>query len=329
MKKMTKTKTTNFLLSHPLALHCLGLETGREYTVEDLYPEVEMFINKAADELHQYARNIGTNKFVLGLSGGLDSTFVALVAHRTICRYDDDDDKLILVTLPGFGTGQTTTGNAERIIKNFRAKHINIDIKELCTIAMNNIGLSTDDRSTAFENIQARMRTMLLLTIANKENALELGTGDYSESAVGWCTYGGDNVSSYNINAYLPKSLLRLIVYVKGVYDRRTFLEDVALAPITPELLPSSTEFSQKTEDFIGEYDLIDYLLYEKVVLKNDRKKSIDNAIKYNKIITSLTGRKREEYIRHYADIFYKRLGTQAYKRLSCPSPKLTPLTTW
>ena len=118
-------------------------------------------------------------------------------------------------------------------------------------------------------------------------------------------------------------------MFVKGVQDNMGFLKDIATVPITPELLPSSCEFSQKTEDVIGEYDLIDYLLYEKVVLKNNREKSIENAINYNRIITSKNGDKRREYILRYSDVFYNRLDTQWYKRLPCPHPALTPLTSW
>lgn len=323
------TETTDYLLSHPLALYCLSLNPDKEYSTDELYPCAEAFIDKAANSLCSYAMSAGIDKFVLGLSGGLDSSFVALVAHRALQLLKKSSNNLNLVMLPGFGSGKTTTLNAKQIIEYLGCSHTVIDIKDICTLALKSIGLDENDRSTAFENIQARVRTTLLLTIANKENALELGTGDYSEGAVGWCTYGGDNISSYNVNMFIPKSLLRLVVYVKGVHDNLDFLKRIATSPITPELLPSHTEFNQKTEDAIGEYDLIDYLLYEKVVLKHNREKSIDNAIKYNKIITSLSTDKRKEYILHYSDVFYKRLDTQGYKRLPCPHPVLTPLTLW
>ena len=327
--EMRMITTTDYLLAHPLALYCLSLDPEKDYSVSELYPYVNAFIEKAAETLCEYVRSIGCEKFVLGLSGGLDSSFVALVANRALQLLGKPSANLILVMLPGFGTGKTTSSNAERLIKHFGSSHKVIDIKELCTLAMKAIGIDENDRTTAFENIQARIRTTLLLTLANKENAIELGTGDYSEGAVGWCTYGGDNISSYNINMFIPKSLLRLVMFVKGVQDNMGFLKDIATVPITPELLPSSDEFGQKTEDVIGEYDLIDYLLYEKVVLNNNREKSIENAINYNRIITSKSGDKRREYILRYSDVFYKRLDTQWYKRLSCPHPVLTPLTSW
>ena len=129
--EMRMITTTDYLLAHPLALYCLSLDPDKDYSVSELYPYVNAFIEKAAETLCEYVRSIGCEKFVLGLSGGLDSSFVALVANRALQLLGTPSANLILIMLPGFGTGKTTSSNAERLIKHFGSSHMVIDIKEL------------------------------------------------------------------------------------------------------------------------------------------------------------------------------------------------------
>ena len=293
------------------------------------YENFTLFKEKAALVLKKYAEGIGVDKFVLGLSGGLDSAYVALVAKRSLELMGKDSHNLILVTLPCFGTGKRTFSNAMSLIEDLAATHINIDIKELANISLALLDISKDDRSTAFENIQARLRTALLLTLANKHNALELGTGDFSEIVLGWCTFGGDNVSMYNVNATVPKTFIRESILSFGQNENKGYLVDIATSPISPELLPSNSgeELSQHTEDAVGSYDLVDALIYYNMVKGYSIEKSIDFAKKvlpqFDKCDILKIG---ANYIEHYARVFEKRKRTQGFKNLSTPYALLTPL---
>lgn len=322
-------KRINYLNpKYSLLLHALGINSNETLIDERLVLDSSNnLISKAAKSLNDYSDRLNIDKFVLGLSGGLDSAYVSYVAKVALELRGLSPSNLILVTLPGFGTGNSTFNNALSLIKDYGATHINIDIKDICTMSLKSMGIDSTDRSTAFENIQARVRTMILLTLANKYNALELGTGDFSESALGWCTYGGDNISMYNVNATLPKTLIRESMYLIGKYSGKDYLYNIASSPITPELLPSTDgkEFEQKTEDSIGSYDLIDYLLYLVFIKKNDFDESIKLA---NENLIEFKDKKigNKSYVEHYGNIFKKRFNSMAFKRLNCPYPNLTDL---
>ena len=317
-----KTEKTNPLISYILKT---SLNTDGEPSYESFVSFKEM----ASLSLKEYAEKIGIKKFVLGLSGGLDSTYVALVASRALELMGEPSRNLILVTLPCFGTGKKTFTNALSLIKDIGATHINIDIKELASLSLKALDISEDDRSTAFENIQARLRTALLLTLANKEGALELGTGDFSEIVLGWCTFGGDNISMYNVNATIPKTFIRESILTFGVTEKKSYLVDIATSPISPELLPSKSgeELSQHTEDAIGSYDLIDTLIYYNMVEKHNMAESVNFAKKvlpeFDKCDIIKDG---SNYIEHYASIFERRKNTQGFKNLTTPYAHLTTL---
>lgn len=324
---ITKTMTDRVEEKDKLLYVSLGLDENKKVSEDELYKKCRELLDRSSVALKDYALKINTHKFVLGLSGGLDSSFVAIAARGALKMMGDDEKNLILVTLPGFGTGKTTFSNSLALIESVNATHINIDIKDVAKAAMKDLNLHEDNRTTAFENIQARLRTVYLLTLANMEGALELGTGDFSESALGWCTYGGDNISMYNINALLPKTLLRATLSLIGKYERKPYLTRIAETPITPELLASNPgeEFSQKTEDIIGSYNLIDYLLY----LVTVKGMEIDDAvIRAKETMRDFDGLSvnGKSYIDHYGSVFKKRYLTQGFKRLNCPYPTLTSL---
>lgn len=317
-----KTEKTN-----PLISYILKTTLGSEGIPS--YESFASFKEKASQALKEYAEKIGIKKFVLGLSGGLDSTYVALVASRTLELMGESPSNLILVTLPCFGTGKKTFTNALSLIEDVGATHINIDIKELASLSLKLLDISPDDRSTAFENIQARLRTALLLTLANKEGALELGTGDFSEIVLGWCTFGGDNISMYNVNATIPKTFIRESILSFGTTEKKPYLVDIATSPISPELLPSvnGEELSQHTEDAVGSYDLIDTLIYYNMVEKHNMTESVNFAKKilpeFDKCDIIKDG---SNYIEHYASIFERRKNTQGFKNLVSPYARLTVL---
>lgn len=206
-------------------------------------------------------------RLVLGVSGGLDSTMALLVCIEA-CRILDESptDILSCVTMPCFGTTVRTKSNAVALCEALQVPCRTVDISDSVRRHLADIGHDmTPD--VAFENAQARMRTMVLMDIANQEGGLVVGTGDLSELALGWCTYNGDHMSMYAVNASLPKTLIRRIVEVIASESDdalRTVLCDILDTPISPELLPADSkgQIAQKTEEIIGKYDVNDFILY-------------------------------------------------------------------
>jgi len=143
-----------------------------------------------------------------------------------------------------------------------------IDIQAACARHLKDIGLSSRDRSVAFENVQARERTQVLMDVANKENGLVVGTGDLSELALGFATFGGDHLSMYNVNASVPKTLVQFLVRAAAEdplhAEESRELREVLALPMSPELLPPGRrgEMTQRTEDILGPYELHDFFLY-------------------------------------------------------------------
>lgn len=216
----------------------------------------------------QYA---GADKAVLGISGGLDSTLALLVTVKTIDQLNLNRKNILGVTMPGFGTSKDTYQNALILMKALGITSKEIDIRDSCKSHFKDIDHDENDHDTVYENTQARMRTMILMDLANKIGGIEIGTGDLSELALGWCTYSGDHMAMYGVNAGVPKTLVRYLI--RWVADNvvedetREVLEKIVGTPISPELLPPETDgkISQKTEDIIGPYELHDFFLYHSI----------------------------------------------------------------
>lgn len=223
---------------------------------------------------------------VIGVSGGLDSTLALIVASKMFDALQWDHRRLVGMTLPGFGTTDKTLNNATTLMQLIGITSETIDIRENCFRIFQNLqhrpfGISLDGENhislqtkleslaedkrndLVFENVQARMRTMLLMN-----RGFVIGTGDLSESALGWCTYNADHMSMYNVNCSVPKTLVRFLVrYVaENLYDGeiRRVLLDIVDTPISPELLPLAKDKSmhQSTEASIGPYELHDFFMY-------------------------------------------------------------------
>ena len=206
-------------------------------------------------------------KCVLGISGGLDSTLAFLVVAEAYKMLGLDNKDIIGVTMPGFGTTGRTYNNACDFVKAYGATLKEVSIKEAAIQHMKDIGLDENDRSVAYENLQARERTQILMDIANMMNGFVIGTGDLSELALGWCTYNGDHMSMYGVNGAIPKTLVRYLVdYVadNSEEDKKKVLKDILDTPISPELLPpdKAGNILQQTESSIGPYVLHDFYLY-------------------------------------------------------------------
>jgi NAD+ synthase (glutamine-hydrolysing) len=215
----------------------------------------------------------GIKKVVLGISGGLDSTQAALVATRAFDRLGYPRSGILGYTLPGFGTTRTTFDNAHALMRALGISVGEIDIRPSAELMLQHLdhpaarGEAVYD--ITYENVQAGERTSHLFRLANQHNALVLGTGDLSELALGFTTYGvGDHMSHYNVNASVPKTLIRhLIRWLAGTrgFDGATaeVLHRIAATPISPELVPGSGDApEQSSEAVVGPYELQDFHLY-------------------------------------------------------------------
>ncbi|MBV9054661.1 MAG: NAD(+) synthase [Hyphomicrobiales bacterium] len=215
----------------------------------------------------------GVKKVVLGISGGLDSTHALIVAARAFDRLGYARKDILCYTLPGLATSKLTKSSAHALMRAFAVSAEEIDITPVVRQTLIEIGhpnaRGEPVYDVTFENVQAGARTALLFRLANFHNAIVMGTGDLSELALGWCTYGvGDQMSHYNVNGSVPKTLIQHLI--RWVADRNEFGPDVSATlravlatEISPELVPSEGEKpGQRTEDFIGPYALQDFNLY-------------------------------------------------------------------
>jgi NAD+ synthase (glutamine-hydrolysing) len=210
----------------------------------------------------------GVARVVLGLSGGLDSTLALLVCVRTFDLLRRPRPGVLAVTLPAFGTSDHTRRNAHRLAAALGVELREIDIRAACELHIRDIGLDPEDRASAtYQNLQARERTQVLMDLANKEGGLVVGTGDLSELALGFCTFAGDQIAMYNVNAGVPKTLVRrLVAWMAGHAgeEERLVLQDVLDTPVSPELVPPLADgsISQVTEDVVGPYELHDFFIH-------------------------------------------------------------------
>lgn len=212
-------------------------------------------------------------KLVIGISGGLDSTQALVVAAHTFDALGLPRSNILAYTLPAFATSKGTKANAWRLMTALGVTATEIDMTPACRQMLEDIGhpfaRGEPVYDITFENVQAGARTSVLFRLANRHNALVLGTGDLSELALGWCTYGvGDHMSHYNVNGSVSKTLIQHLI--RWVAQSRRFGEeasaamlDILATEISPELVPGEGEGpSQKTEDFVGPYALQDFNLF-------------------------------------------------------------------
>jgi len=271
-----------------------------------------------------------SQKIVIGVSGGLDSTLALLVAVNAFKKMGRPMTDIIGITLPGFGTSERTLNNSIRLMSEFSITQKKIDITYSCVQHFADIKHDMSDKSVVFENGQARERTQILMDVANKYNGIVLGTGDLSESALGWSTYNGDHMSMYAINCSIPKTLVATLVDWISHYvfpKSRDTLQEICATPISPELLPLNDkgEIDQKTEDIIGPYELHDFFLYNHVRWNFTPEKILFLAMQANE---SFNAKYTEEVIKKWLNLFYKRFFTQQFKRSCVPDgPKVGSLS--
>ncbi|CCJ05912.1 NAD(+) synthase [Methylocystis sp. SC2] len=220
--------------------------------------------------LEQRLRATKIKKAVIGVSGGLDSTQALLVAVTAMDALGLPRENVLGFTLPAFATSESTKANAWRLMRALGVTAQEIDVTAACKQMLADIdhpaarGEAVYD--TTYENVQAGARTSLLFRLANRHGALVIGTGDLSELALGWSTYGvGDQMSHYNVNASVPKTLIQHLIRwcardARFGAETVTVLEDILATEISPELVPG--EARQRTEDTVGPYALQDFNLY-------------------------------------------------------------------
>ena len=204
---------------------------------------------------------------VLGVSGGLDSTLALLVSCQCAELLGMPKSAIRAFTMPGFGTTGRTRGNGERLCEALEVDLQEINITEAALQHFRDIGHDPAVLDTAYENVQARERTQILMDVANKTGGIVVGTGDLSEIALGWSTYNGDHMSMYGVNCSVPKTLIRFVL--ETVAEEKggalaDVLREIIATPVSPELLPPDPNggIEQKTEEILGPYELHDFFLY-------------------------------------------------------------------
>ena len=254
----------------------------------------------------------------------MDSTHALLVCALTADRLGYNRSQVIGVTMPGFGTSDRTYHNAIELMGQLGISIHEIPIRDMATQHLNDIGHDIHQHDITYENAQARIRTLILMDMANKYNGIVVGTGDMSELALGWATYCGDQMSMYGVNAGIPKTLVRYLVKyaAENIFGERTreILLDIVDTPVSPELLPTDEDgnIAQKTEDKVGPYELHDFFLYYFLRYGFTREK-----IAYMANI-AFEGVYSEEVIAHWLNVFMRRFFTQQFKRSCMPDgPKV------
>lgn len=266
----------------------------------------------------------GSQRVVVGISGGLDSTLALLVTVKAFDRLGWPRDGILAVTMPGFGTTDRTRNNAVQLADELGVSLKTVTIDVAVTRHFADIGQDPDCHDITYENCQARERTQVLMDLANRVGGLVIGTGDLSELALGWCTYNGDHMSMYGVNASIPKTLVRYLIEwcaeVEFSGRAASVLADICATPVSPELLPPGEDgtISQKTEENLGPYELHDFFLFQVVRCQFAPRKVLHLAC-----LAFADSYSREEICR-WLKLFYRRFFSQQFKRSCLPDgPKV------
>ena len=284
--------------------------------------DIEVNYKKIANileySLYKRLKQTKVETLLIGVSGGLDSTLALLIAHRTFTLLGYDHRNIIGVSMPGLGTSERTKNNAKELMDKLGITYLELPISDEVLAHFRLIEHDPSDTDITYENTQARYRTMVLMNMANKYNGIVLGTGDMSELALGWCTYNGDQMSMYGINAGMPKTMVRYMTYAYGLFDFECvndILTDIIDTPISPELKPNQT-----TEASVGKYEINDFILYRYLFCGDSNERaawllSIAFEMDYKEAIS-------------YVNNFTRRFYTQQFKRSALPEgPKVLKMS--
>lgn len=263
-------------------------------------------------------QNIGITRLVIGISGGLDSTAALLCCAGVCDRLGLPRKNIVGVTMPGFGTSDHTYYNALALLEKLGATRRDISIRAAVQQHFEDIGHG-GRKDVVYENAQARERTQILMDIANGCGGIVVGTGDLSEAALGFCTFGGDQIANFNVNVCITKTVLRELTRYVVESGRIQGVTDLVIAvldtPISPELLPpgEAGEIQQKTEDILGPYLLHDFFLYH-FIRYHFRPRKL-----YAYACQAFAGEFAPAYIREKLRLFCKRFCAAQFKRVSAP----------
>ena len=293
---------------------------------DDLEQRCEDILNMQAAGLYTRLKAIGSQKAVIGLSGGLDSTLALIVTIHAFDKLGLDRKNIIGITMPGFGTTARTKNNSINIAEEYGCTLREISISDAVSQHFSDIGHDPEVRDITYENSQARERTQILMDVANQEGGIVIGTGDLSELALGWATYNGDHMSMYGVNCSIPKTLVRYLVSYESTRtadENPTLskaLADIVATPVSPELLPPTEDgkISQKTEETVGPYELHDFFLYYMI-----RYGFAPSKI-YRLALIAFDGEYDADTIYKWEETFLRRFFTQQFKRSCVPDgPKV------
>lgn len=347
-------KNTSFAADPPRDALRIPFEMKLSETALTRFVDPSPFVPDAEAEKHKRCHSIlsmqahglakrvehtGCKTLVVGISGGLDSTLALLVCVETMKLLGRPMSDIVTVTMPCFGTTAHTRNNAERLCELLGTSLRVIDISASVRRHFADIGHDESVRDVTYENSQARERTKVLMDIANAEGGLVVGTGDLSELALGWATYNGDHMSMYGVNASVPKTLVRHIVYYYAITSKDHLLRGVLISifntPVSPELLPADENgnIAQITEDLVGPYELHDFFLYNGIRRGFPPKKVLRLA-EYAFADKTPAAYDRETILK-WLKTFYRRFFSQQFKRSCLPdgvkvgSVSLSPRGDW
>ena len=278
---------------------------------------MEIFRMQVAGLKHRL-ETIGA-KAVVGISGGLDSTLALLVAVEAMRQLGRPTSHVCGVTMPCYGTSDRTYRNSLTLMEKLGVSVKEVNIRQAVDLHFRDIDHDKTVLNGTYENAQARERTQILMDYASVVGGIVIGTGDLSELALGWCTYNGDHMSMYGVNASIPKTLIRWMIAAiaenESFAQAREVLEDILDTPISPELLPPDAfgKISQYTEDLVGPYELHDFFLYYMLRFGFDPKKIYALACR------AFQGDFSEQTIKKWMKAFYRRFFTQQFKRSCLP----------
>lgn len=326
-KRMDSTyRDMHMLIQHDYEFIPFHIEESKDFHFErplSQYPFLDVIhyedsLNEA-NELQVYALMnrlsslpSSANKIVLGISGGLDSTLALLVSHQAMKKLGRDVKDIIAVTMPASATSSHSLQIAKKLMESLGVTNLEIPIKESVDLHLKSI--NHDKLDVTYENAQARIRTLILMDLANKHGGFVLGTGDLSEIALGFMTYNGDQMSMYAINSGLPKTWIQALIKHHAINNyafMKDVLNQVLESPISPELLKN-----QKTEEVIGRYDINDFILFHHLECGSDKIK-IEWLVKHAFNLSIVDAKL-------YVDRFFKRFYSQQFKRQTLPEgPKI------
>jgi NAD+ synthase (glutamine-hydrolysing) len=294
---------------------------------EGLWQRCEDITAIQVNALAKRLSHIGCKTAIIGISGGLDSTLALLV---TVLAFDSlgwSRERVVGVTMPGYGTTSRTKSNAEVLMERLGISSNEISIKAACDQHFADIGHNPDIHDATYENAQARERTQILMDLANQKGGIVIGTGDLSELALGWATYNGDHMSMYGVNGSIPKTLVQALVRWAAENrfdDVKDILLDIIDTPISPELLPADAndQIQQVTEDLVGPYELHDFFLYNMIIYGHSPEKIYFLARK------AFAGEYCDSVIKKWLKTFIRRFFNQQFKRSCLPDgPKAGPIS--